>query len=144
MQTNSLRLHLLTLITLWLAEDYRARPKGSFLLGPDLTTPLNQSGGGETFGRNNENPPDTRSNMEGHISALKELLKQPSNHDLIKPMLQDFSDEIQDTDEEDREAERVNVRGKAVVANDDLGKPFKLVLKCPFTRRIYEFSAPKH
>nr|GEU48615.1 cation/H(+) antiporter 2-like [Tanacetum cinerariifolium] len=114
------------------------------MTGLDPSTPLNQSGGGETSGRNSENLPDTRGIMDSHISALKELLKQPSNHDLIKPMLLDFSDEIHDTDEEDREAERVNVSGKAVVANKDLGKPFKEVLKCPFTRIIIEFSAPKH
>ncbi|GJT65383.1 reverse transcriptase domain-containing protein [Tanacetum coccineum] len=34
-------------------------------------------------------------------------------------------------------------KGKAVTT-DDLSKPFKEVLKCPFTKRIIEFSAPGH
>ncbi|GJY51876.1 hypothetical protein Tco_0442723 [Tanacetum coccineum] len=43
------------------------------------------------------------------ISALKELLKQQSNHDLIIPMLLNFNEEIQDTDDEGRKDDRVKV-----------------------------------
>ncbi|GKE03624.1 hypothetical protein Tco_1395642, partial [Tanacetum coccineum] len=39
---------------------------------------------------------------------------------------------------------KVNKKGKAKVGDEDLSKPFKEVLKCPFTRRIVEFSSPRH
>ncbi|GJY92188.1 reverse transcriptase domain-containing protein [Tanacetum coccineum] len=39
---------------------------------------------------------------------------------------------------------KVNKKGKAKVGDEDLSKPFKEVLKCPFTRRIVKFSSPGH
>ncbi|GJQ89982.1 hypothetical protein Tco_0001121 [Tanacetum coccineum] len=39
---------------------------------------------------------------------------------------------------------KVNKKGKAKAGDEDLSKPFKEVLKCPFTRRIVEFSSPGH
>ncbi|GJX66070.1 hypothetical protein Tco_0300413 [Tanacetum coccineum] len=54
-----------------------------------------------------------------------------------------FSNEVLDTNKEDREADKTNDKGKAIIADDELSKPFKEVLKCPFTRRIIKFSAPK-
>nr|GEW18605.1 reverse transcriptase domain-containing protein [Tanacetum cinerariifolium] len=39
---------------------------------------------------------------------------------------------------------KVNKKGKANVGDKDLSKPFKEVLKCPFTSRIVEFSSPEH
>ncbi|GJX06550.1 reverse transcriptase domain-containing protein [Tanacetum coccineum] len=80
----------------------------------------------------------TKSIIEGHISALKELLKEPTNRDLIKPMLLDF-DDVQDVSDDKVE---VNTKGNAKMGDKDLSKPFKEVLKCPFTRRIVEFSSP--
>ncbi|GJU66392.1 reverse transcriptase domain-containing protein [Tanacetum coccineum] len=50
------------------------------------------------------------------MAALKELLKEPSNRDLIKPMLQDFND-IQDVSDEEIE---VNEKGKAKAGDEDL------------------------
>ncbi|GJT81171.1 hypothetical protein Tco_1055513 [Tanacetum coccineum] len=55
-------------------------------------------------------------------------------------MLLDF-DEIQDVSDEEVED---GMKGKAKVGDEDLSKPFKEVLKCPFTRRIVEFSSPGH
>ncbi|GJU05654.1 hypothetical protein Tco_1122084 [Tanacetum coccineum] len=101
------------------------------MTGSEPITPLNK-------GTSNQNT--TKSIIEGHVSALKELLEEPSNHDLIKPMLLDF-DDIQDVSDEDIE---VNTKGKTKVGDEDLSKPFKEVLKCPFTRRIIEFSSPGH
>ncbi|GJX94952.1 hypothetical protein Tco_0349538 [Tanacetum coccineum] len=101
------------------------------MAGPEPITPLNE-------GTSNQNT--TKSIIEGHVSALNELLKEPSNRDLIKPMLLDF-DSIQDVSDEDIE---VNKKGKSKVGDEDLSKPFKEVLKCPFTRRIVEFSSPGH
>ncbi|GJW09110.1 reverse transcriptase domain-containing protein, partial [Tanacetum coccineum] len=80
---------------------------------------------------------NSKSILEGHVSALKELLKEPSNRDLIKPMLLDF--DIQDVSDEEIED---GPKGKAKIGDEDLSKPFKKVLKCPFTRRIVEFSSP--
>ncbi|GJS07515.1 hypothetical protein Tco_0364311 [Tanacetum coccineum] len=59
-------------------------------------------------------------------------------------MLLNFNDEVLDTNKEEREATRTNGKGKTVVVDDDLSKPLKVMLKSPFTRRIIEFSAPKH
>nr|GEW96976.1 reverse transcriptase domain-containing protein [Tanacetum cinerariifolium] len=78
--------------------------------------------------------------MAAHVSALKELLKEPSNRDLIKPTLLDF-DDVQDVSDEEIED---GAKGKAKIGDEDLSKPFKEVLKCPFTRRIVEFSSPGH
>ncbi|GJS90003.1 hypothetical protein Tco_0772639 [Tanacetum coccineum] len=74
------------------------------------------------------------------LSAIEwqELLKEPTNRDLIKPMLLDF-DDVQDVSDDEFE---VNTKGKAKIGDKDLSKPFKEVLKCPFTRRIVEFSSP--
>ncbi|GJV82326.1 hypothetical protein Tco_1522224 [Tanacetum coccineum] len=98
------------------------------MAGPEPITPLNE-------GTSNQNT--TKSIIEGHISALKELLKEPNNRDLIKPMLLDF-DDVQDVSDDEIE---VNMKGKVKVGGEDLSKPFKEVLKCPFTRRIVEFSS---
>nr|GFD24860.1 hypothetical protein [Tanacetum cinerariifolium] len=76
------------------------------------------------------------------LSTLKELLKEPSNRDLIKPILLDFNDDRQETDEDIEEVNKRTGKKKVMVNDEDLSKPFKEVLKCPFTRRIIEFSSP--
>ncbi|GJX72794.1 hypothetical protein Tco_0311389 [Tanacetum coccineum] len=101
------------------------------MAGPETITLLNE-------GTSNQNT--TKSIIEGHVSALNELLKEQSNRDLIKHMLLDFDDIWDVSDEEIK----VNKKGKAKVGDEDLSKPFKEVLKCPFTRRIVEFSSPGH
>ncbi|GJU58032.1 reverse transcriptase domain-containing protein [Tanacetum coccineum] len=53
------------------------------MVGSDPITPLNKG---------TSNRSATKSIIEGHVSALKELLKEPSNRDIIKPMLLDFDD----------------------------------------------------
>nr|GEU58653.1 reverse transcriptase domain-containing protein [Tanacetum cinerariifolium] len=50
---------------------------------------------------------------------------------------------IEGHDVSDEEIEG-GMKGKAKIGDEDLGKPFKEVLKCPFTRRIIEFSSPGH
>ncbi|GJX48748.1 reverse transcriptase domain-containing protein [Tanacetum coccineum] len=101
------------------------------MAGFDPTTPLNEG---------TPNQSTAKSIIEGHVSALKELLKEPSNRDIIKPMLLDF-DDVQDVSDEEVEDD---TKGNAKVGDEDLSKPFKEVLKCPFTRRIVEFSSPGH
>nr|GEU89284.1 reverse transcriptase domain-containing protein [Tanacetum cinerariifolium] len=107
-------------------------------------TPLNRSGEGETSYQNNPNTTSTRSVIEGHLSTLKELLKQQSYRDLIKPMLLNFNKDIQNIDDEDRETNKTGHKGKAITVDNDLSRPFKEVLKCHFTRRIIEFSSHGH
>ncbi|GKE01673.1 reverse transcriptase domain-containing protein [Tanacetum coccineum] len=97
------------------------------MAGPEPITP-------STSNQNNKNI------IEGHISALKELLKEPNNRNLIKPMLLDFEDSHDVSDDEVQD----NGKGKAKMDEEDLSKPFKEILKCPFTRRIVEFSSPGH
>nr|GEX84679.1 reverse transcriptase domain-containing protein [Tanacetum cinerariifolium] len=45
----------------------------------------------------------------GHLSALKELLNEPGNHDLIKPLLLNFNDEDEDTDDEVEEVKSIMI-----------------------------------
>nr|GEV21451.1 reverse transcriptase domain-containing protein [Tanacetum cinerariifolium] len=80
-----------------------------------------------------------KSIIEWYVSALKELLKEPHNRDIIKPMLLYF-DDIQDVRNEEIEGD---LKGKTKV-DEDLSKPFKEVLKWLFTRRIVKFSSPGH
>nr|GEX36255.1 hypothetical protein [Tanacetum cinerariifolium] len=54
-------------------------------------------------------------------------------------MLMDF-DDVQDVSDEEIESV---MKGKGKV-DEDLCKPIKEVLKCPFTRRIVKFSSPGH
>ncbi|GKE53767.1 reverse transcriptase domain-containing protein [Tanacetum coccineum] len=79
--------------------------------------------------------------IEGYISALKTLCKDKACYELIKPKLLDFSDEISDDDEI---AIVKKNKEKEMSANDELSKPFKAASKCPFTKRIINFTAPNH
>ncbi|GKC54448.1 hypothetical protein Tco_1077193 [Tanacetum coccineum] len=83
-------------------------PKWPGMAGPELITPLNE-------GTSNQN---SKSIIEGHVSALKELLKEPINRNLIKPMLLDFDDSHDISDDEIQD----NKKGKAKVNEEDLNK----------------------
>ncbi|GJZ06229.1 hypothetical protein Tco_0540022 [Tanacetum coccineum] len=98
----------------------------------------------EREGTSDQNNITTQSIIEGHLSALKELLKQQGNRDLIKPMLLNFNDDSQDTDDEKNETNKGGDKGKKILIHEDSSKPFKEVLKCPFTSRIIEFSSLGH
>ncbi|GJS97288.1 reverse transcriptase domain-containing protein [Tanacetum coccineum] len=82
------------------------------MAGPEPITPPNE-------GTTSQNT--TKDIIEGHLSALKELLKESSNQNLIKPMLLDF-DNIQDVNDDEVQDD---VKGKAKVGDEDLSKPFK-------------------
>ncbi|GJX81505.1 hypothetical protein Tco_0330986 [Tanacetum coccineum] len=62
-----------------------------------------------------------------------------NNINLMSPIRLDFNDEALGNEEKEL---GYNLRNNN--ANDGLRKPFKEALKSPFTRRIIEFSAPKH
>ncbi|GKC70728.1 hypothetical protein Tco_1116611 [Tanacetum coccineum] len=100
------------------------------MTGPIPVTPLNPSRNKGTSSQDTT----TQSIIKGHLSALKELLKEQSNCDLIKPMLLNFNDDTQDTDDEIIKINKGKDKGKATVTDEDLSKPFKEVLECPFTR----------
>nr|GEX65289.1 reverse transcriptase domain-containing protein [Tanacetum cinerariifolium] len=91
------------------------------MAGPEPITHLNE-------GTSNQN---SKSIIERHVPALKELLKEPSNRNLIKPMLLDF-DDIQDVSDDEVQDD---VKGKTKVDEEDLSKLFK---------RIIKFSSPGH
>nr|GEV32295.1 retrotransposon protein, putative, Ty3-gypsy subclass [Tanacetum cinerariifolium] len=53
-------------------------------------------------------------------------------------------DDGQDIDEEIEEIDKRKDKGKVTMNDEYLSRPFKEVLKCPFTRRIIEFSSHGH
>ncbi|GJY30343.1 hypothetical protein Tco_0413838 [Tanacetum coccineum] len=82
-------------------------------------------------------PPLTKEQIEGHVSALKSIIKDHNQRNETDPIRLDF--ELEDTKTRD---DRI-VKGKEVV-NDDLKKPFKEALKMPLTHRIIKFAGPKY
>nr|GEW86935.1 reverse transcriptase domain-containing protein [Tanacetum cinerariifolium] len=95
------------------------------ITGPDPVTPSNHTRYEGNSGQDNTN----RSILEGHLLALKELLKETGNNDLIKLILLNFSDDGQDIDEEIEEIDKRKDRGKVTMNDEDLSRPFKEVLK---------------
>ncbi|GKE20239.1 hypothetical protein Tco_1431751 [Tanacetum coccineum] len=80
-------------------------------------------------------PPLTKEQIEGHISAMKSIIKEHNKRNKANPIRLNFEIEDQDPNED-----RI-VKGKEI-DDEDLSKPFKETLKTPFTRRIIEFSGP--
>ncbi|GJX18765.1 reverse transcriptase domain-containing protein [Tanacetum coccineum] len=78
-------------------------------------------------------PPLTKEQIEGHLSALRSIIKDQNRKNKTDPIRLDFEEE--DTTARDTRI----VRGKRVV-DDDLRKPFNEALKTPLTRRIIEFD----
>ncbi|GJR75736.1 hypothetical protein Tco_0088101 [Tanacetum coccineum] len=100
-------------------------------------TPVNQ------VIRNDDNTNDSASLQDqilDHVSSLKALIKQHNERSgtLIEPIRLSFGDE-----EGNDKGKKVD-KGTENMRDEDLHKPFKDVLRSPFTRRIIEFSAPKH
>ncbi|GJT25541.1 hypothetical protein Tco_0895478 [Tanacetum coccineum] len=82
-------------------------------------------------------PPLTKEQIEGHISAMKSIIKDHNKRNKANPIRLNFKIEDQDPNED-----RI-VKGKEV-DDGDLSKPFKETLRTPFTRRIIEFSSPEY
>ncbi|GKE05737.1 hypothetical protein Tco_1397755 [Tanacetum coccineum] len=78
-------------------------------------------------------PPLTKEQIEGHLSALRSIIKDHNRKNKTDPIQLDF-----DKDDTATKDTRI-VKGKEVV-DDDLRKPFKEALKTPLTRRIIEFA----
>ncbi|GJX63886.1 hypothetical protein Tco_0296786, partial [Tanacetum coccineum] len=82
-------------------------------------------------------PPLTKEQIEGHISAMKSIIKDHNKRNKANPIRLNFEIEDQDPNEDGI------VKGKEV-DDGDLSKPFKETLRTPFTRRIIEFSGPEY
>ncbi|GJZ52141.1 reverse transcriptase domain-containing protein [Tanacetum coccineum] len=70
--------------------------------------------------------------IEGNVSALKELLKEQRNRDLIKPMLLNFGDDFQDTGDEIIKSNKKKEKGKETVGDEDLRH------RMPMNAKIYD------
>ncbi|GJZ18890.1 hypothetical protein Tco_0555480 [Tanacetum coccineum] len=95
---------------------------------------------GELDGRDEREetpPPLTKEQIEGHISAMKSIIKDYNRQNKADPIRLDFR-----TDNIILDEGRV-ARGKDV-GEEDLSKPFKEKLKTPLTRRIIEFAGPEY
>ncbi|GKD90089.1 hypothetical protein Tco_1365596, partial [Tanacetum coccineum] len=97
------------------------------------------SGGGldDRYEREGTPPPLTKEQIEGHISAIKSIIKDYNRQNKADPICLDFG-----TDNILLKEGRV-ARGKDV-GEEDLSKPFKEILKTPLTRRIIEFAGPEY
>ncbi|GKB29230.1 reverse transcriptase domain-containing protein [Tanacetum coccineum] len=97
------------------------------------------SGGGmdDRHEREGTPPPLTKEQIEGHISAIKSIIKDYNRQNKADPIRLDFG-----TDNILLKEGRV-ARGKEV-GEEDLSKPFKEKLKTPLTRRIIEFAGPEY
>ncbi|GJW93056.1 reverse transcriptase domain-containing protein [Tanacetum coccineum] len=100
------------------------------MTGPTLdpSTPVNRTNTDDP-----NNPPNLQEQILNHISSLKALvqLHNESPTGLVTPIRLDFDDQEKPEEKPDEGAE-------------DLRKPYKEVLRSPFSRRIVEFSAPHH
>ncbi|GKE58173.1 hypothetical protein Tco_1497358, partial [Tanacetum coccineum] len=96
------------------------------------------SGGGldDRYEREGTPPPLTNEQIEGHISAIKSIIKDYNRKNKADPIRLDFG-----TDNIPLK-EGCVARGKDV-DEEDLSKPFKEKLKTPLTRRIIEFAGPE-
>ncbi|GKD07182.1 reverse transcriptase domain-containing protein [Tanacetum coccineum] len=101
-----------------------------------MTSPT-RGGGPEGQDDREGTPPLTKEQIEGHISAMKSIIKEHNKRNKANPIRLNFEMEDQDPKED-----RI-VKGREI-DDDDLSKPFKETLKTPFTRRIIEFSGPEY
>nr|GEX73022.1 reverse transcriptase domain-containing protein [Tanacetum cinerariifolium] len=77
-----------------------------------------------------------REQIEGHLSALRSLLKEHNGRGNVSPIRLSFDDV------EDQTRVRMVVTGKEI-GDADLKRPFKEAVKTPLTRRIIEFAGLK-
>ncbi|GJR16133.1 hypothetical protein Tco_0798785 [Tanacetum coccineum] len=97
-----------------------------------------EGGGPEGIDDREETPPPlTKEQIEGHVSALKSLIKSRNQRNKGNPLRLDF--ELEDTVVQDHNI----AKGKEVV-DEDLGKPFREARRTPLTRRIIEFAGPEY
>ncbi|GJZ72720.1 hypothetical protein Tco_0636866 [Tanacetum coccineum] len=100
-------------------------------------TPLNRASGSND---NHDHSPSLQDQILNHISSLETLIKEHNAKSgaPITPIRLTFGDE------EGGDKGKDKGKGPVEEVDGDLKKPYKEVLKSPFTRRIIEFSAPSH
>ncbi|GJS29146.1 reverse transcriptase domain-containing protein [Tanacetum coccineum] len=76
-----------------------------------------------------------REQIEGHLSALRSLLKEHNGRGSVSPIRLSFDDT--------KDQPRVQTVVTGTVVDADLNKPFKEAVKTPLTRRIIEFAGPE-
>ncbi|GJS32270.1 hypothetical protein Tco_0530652 [Tanacetum coccineum] len=91
----------------------------------------------EGSGDRGETHPLTKEHMEGHISALKSLIKDHNKKNTVDPIQLNF--EFEDTN-----AGGTNIVKGKTIEDADLRTSFKEALRTPLTRRIIEFARPKY
>ncbi|GKA06798.1 reverse transcriptase domain-containing protein, partial [Tanacetum coccineum] len=96
-----------------------------------------EGGGPKGTDDRDETPPLTKEQIEGHVSALKSLIKSHNQKNRGDPIRLDFK--IEDTVARDHNI----AKGKEVV-DEDLRKPFKEARRTPFTSRNIEFAGPEY
>nr|GEX10246.1 hypothetical protein [Tanacetum cinerariifolium] len=113
-------------------------------VGPNIFLPKKQmagpiEGGGPEGSDDREEtpPPLTKEQIEGHVSALKSLIKSHNRKNKGDPIRLDF------------EMVEIEIQGHTVVKgkevmDEDPRKPFKEGRRTPFTRRIIEFAGPEY
>ncbi|GJS87466.1 hypothetical protein Tco_0770102 [Tanacetum coccineum] len=80
--------------------------------------------------------PSAREQIEGHLSALRSLLKEHNGRGNVSPIRLSFDDM------EDQPRVQTVVTG--IVVDADMKKPFKEAVKTPLTRRIIEYAGPEY
>nr|GEV42645.1 reverse transcriptase domain-containing protein [Tanacetum cinerariifolium] len=85
-----------------------------------------------------ETPPLlTKEQIEGHVSALKSLIKSHNQRNKGDPIRLDF-------ESEDTEVQDLGIAKGKEVMDEDLGKPFKEARRTPLSSRIIEFAGPEY
>ncbi|GJV72758.1 reverse transcriptase domain-containing protein [Tanacetum coccineum] len=102
-----------------------------------MSGPSEGGGPGVQDDREATPPPLTKEQIEGHLSALRSIIKEHNRKNKTYPIQLDF-------DEEDIAAKDTRIVKGNEVVDDDLRKPFKEALKTPLTRRIIEFAGPEY
>nr|GFA45487.1 reverse transcriptase domain-containing protein [Tanacetum cinerariifolium] len=98
-----------------------------------MAGPVEGGGSEGTDDRDETPPPLTKEQIEGHVSALKSLIKSHNRRNKGDPIRLDF--ELEDTEVQDHGI----AKGKEVM-DEDLGKPFKEARRTPLTSRIIGFA----
>nr|GEV56682.1 hypothetical protein [Tanacetum cinerariifolium] len=97
-----------------------------------------ERGGPEGTDDRKETPPTlTKEQIDGHVPALKSLIKSHNQRNKGDQIRLDF-------ESEDIEVRDMGIAKGKEVMDEDLGKPFKETRRTPLTRRIIEFAGPEY
>ncbi|GJU59650.1 hypothetical protein Tco_1237416 [Tanacetum coccineum] len=102
-----------------------------------LPGPVKGGGPEGTDDREEISPPLMKEHIEGHVSALKSLIKSHNQRNKGDPIHLDFK--LEDTEVQDHGI----AKGKEVM-DEDLRKPFKEARRTPLTRRIIKLAGPEY